>query len=373
MAPTQAAHTALRPLPGGFAALHGWAQDDHGAALDAFRRSARRHLTSPYKARALSGANWAERFTHACRAAWTDEALHDPRGFFERRFVPMRCETDGFVTAFFEPVVEARAAPDARFRHPLHAPPPDLVKLTAAHDRTGLSDPAMRFARAMPDGTVCDMPDRGAIRAGALEGKAPVLAWLDDPVSLFFIHVQGAARLRMGDGSERRVTFAAKTGHAYTSIARILCEREGIEPAAMTADVLAGRLRAMTEDERDALLARNRSYIFFSLSPACEEPGLGQVAAAGVPLTPLRSLAVDRTLHAFGTPFFVTVDDWPGRGARLARCLVAQDTGSAIVGPARGDVFVGTGTVAGTLAAVVRHPARLTALLPRDAAGEDAS
>lgn len=355
-----------------FETLDGWAADDHAAALRAFRRTARRHLDTPYRGRQCGGAEWAERFARAARTGLTPGAEADPRAFFERCFEAHRVRRDGFVTGFFEPCLPARAEAGGRFCHPLHGVPPDLVKLDDNAPRRHLDDPQARFARRLPDGRLVDHPDRAAIAAGALHPDTPVLAWLADPVDLFFVHVQGAARLDMGDGTMRRVSFAAKSGHPYTSLARTLCDAEGIDPAQMTADRLAERMRAMDEASLRALLAHNRSYIFFRTVADADGDGkdtggeaTGQTAAAGVPLTPLRSLAVDRTLHGFGTPVFLQVPRWPGASEPMRRLMVAQDTGSAIIGPARGDVFTGSGNKAGLLAGRVRHPATFTVFLPR--------
>ena len=192
-------------------------------------------------------------------------------------------------------------------------------------------------------------------------------------MDLFFVHIQGAARLVYDDGRRSRITYAAKTGHAFTPIGRILVERGEIDRAAVTMDTIRAWL-AEHPGEADALLWQNRSFIFFREAPV-GDPELGPIAAAKVPLSAGRSLAVDRLLHTFGTPVFVsapTLTHLDG-GAPFARLMLAQDTGSAIVGAARGDIFTGSGPAAGALAGSVKHAADFFLLLPLAAADRLAS
>lgn len=209
-------------------------------------------------------------------------------------------------------------------------------------------------------------PDRGAVMAGALDGQGLDLVYVRDWVEAFFIHVQGSARIRLEDGSTVRVTFDGKSGHPYFPVARVLVEKGLMSPAEATADVLKAWL-AEHPEEVAPTLSRNRSYIFFREAPV-PDPALGPVAAAGVPLTPGRSLAVDRRYHTFHSPVFVETV-LPGASAGEAipfrRLMIAQDTGSAILGPSRGDLFFGTGEAAFAQAARIRHPARFTLLVPR--------
>jgi membrane-bound lytic murein transglycosylase A len=200
-------------------------------------------------------------------------------------------------------------------------------------------------------------------------GRGLEIAWLEDKVDAFFIHVQGAARLRMTDGRPMRVTYAAKTGQRFTGPGRVLAELGEIPLEKVTMQSIRAWFGAHP-DRIDEILWRNRSYIFFREAPV-DDPALGPIAAAKVPLTPGRSVAVDRLLHTFGTPFFIdapTLTAFGGQGFR--RLMIAQDTGSAIVGPARGDLFAGSGDAAGEIAGVVRNRADFYALLPRGLVSE---
>jgi membrane-bound lytic murein transglycosylase A len=354
-------------VPVGYDDLEGWRDDDHGAAFAAFRLSAAAIAARPPRRRPLGpdGAELQPAAAAALAAGAVDGA--GARAFFETWFRPLAVRPsagDGFVTGYYEPEIDGSIEATSGYSVPLHARPADLVEIAPDDDRTGL-DPALTWARRGPDGRLGEHPDRGAVMAGALGPGAATVGHVADWIEAFFIHVQGSARLRLADGGVRRVTFDGKSGHPYFPIARVLVERGLATPAGATADVLRDFLRAHP-DEAAAVLARNRSYIFFRAVEGAD-PALGPVAAAGVQLTPGRSLAVDRTLHTFHVPVFVDADT-PGP-APFRRLMVAQDTGSAIVGPARGDIFFGSGEAGFSAAARVRHPARFTVLWPRRAPG----
>ena len=352
-----------------FGEIAGWARDDHDAAFRAFRRSALHAQRTPYRTGSLAVD------ASAFRDAFADAVQRDPmacggREFFERHFRPFAVEPDGdlagFVTGFYEPEVEASPVRTARFTVPLLGLPDDLVKVDDLNRPAGF-DPYFAFGRASGEGIV-EYFDRAAIEGGALGARAKPLAWLAGKVDAFFIHVQGAARLHFADGSVRRVTYAAKSGHPFTGPGRVLAELGEIPREQVTMQSIRAWF-AKNPARIDEILHKNRSYIFFREAPV-SDPALGPVAAAKVPLTAGRSMAVDRLLHTFATPVFIDAPTLPAfGGAPFARLMIAQDTGSAIVGPARGDLFAGSGAEAGEIAGVVRHPARFFALLPRSLVG----
>lgn len=350
----------------GFDDLPGWSHDDHDAALAAFARSAGRALQFPYRSGALgveAGA-FAPAFAEA---AGLPAFAGRGRQFFERHFSPFLVSAgDGFVTGFYEPQLAAAPVRSAAFQVPLLAPPGDLVKIDDGNRPAGF-DPGLAYGRATGSGIV-EYHDRAAIENGALGARARPLAWLAGKVDAFFVHVQGCARLAMPDGSVTRLTYAAKSGHPFTGPGKVLADLGEIAPGKVTMQAI----RAWFRDNParvDEILHRNRSYIFFR-EAAVDDPALGPVAAAKVPLTPGRSLAVDRLLHTFATPFFIDAPALAAFGAApFRRLMIAQDTGSAIIGPARGDLFAGCGDDAGAVAGVVRHPARFFALLPRSLSG----
>lgn len=346
-----------------FEDVPGWSRDDHAGAYAAFRRSASHVLTKPYRTGAL-GIEFSA-FSAAYADARASES-QDAKAFFERHFVPARIIPDdrpaGFVTGFYEPEVEASPVRTDRFAVPLLARPADLVDVDDASRPAGM-DPYLAFARKTPEGLV-EYFDRPAIERGALAGQGLEIAWLADPVDAFFVHVQGAARLLMTDGSQRRVTYAAKSGQRFTGPGGVLAELGEIPLEKVTMQSIRAWFKANPQRVNE-ILWRNRSYIFFR-EAAVEEPELGPIAAAKVPLTPGRSVAVDRLLHTFGTPFFIDAPTLTAfDGAPFRRLMIAQDTGSAITGPARGDLFAGSGFAAGEVAGVVRNPADFFALIPR--------
>ena len=343
--------------------LPGWANDDHQAAYAAFRRSAFHAPVKPYRSGAL-GVEF-EAFASAYSEA-RSEASPDVRGFFERHFVPARIgpagAESGFVTGFYEPEVEASPVRTTSFTVPLLSRPADLVDIDDANRPQGI-DPYFAFGRDTPAGLV-EYFDRQAIEQGALDGRNLEIAWLADPVDAFFTHVQGAARLRMTDGQLRRVTYAAKSGQRFSGPGKLLADLGEIPLEQVTMQTIRAWLAANPKRVNE-ILWQNRSYIFFREAPV-DDPTLGPIAAAKVPLTPGRSIAVDRMLHTFGTPFYI---DAPGLtafgGDGFRRLMIAQDTGSAIVGASRGDLFAGSGAAAGEIAGVVRNSAVFFALIPR--------
>lgn len=342
------------------------------AAFSAFRLCALRARHKPYR----TGALGAE--ASALIPAFAEARDNPPadrrraRLFFERHFTPALVLSEdgsdqGFVTGFYEPEVDASPIRTPDFTVPLLSRPPDLVDVGES-DRPQGFDPYLAFGRTTSSGTLAEYHDRPAIERGALAGAGLEIAWLADRVDAFFVHVQGAARLRMPDGTVRRVTYAAKSGQRFTGPGRVLAELGEIPPAEVTMQSIRAWFKA-NPGRVDEILWQNRSYIFFRDAPV-DDPALGPVAAAKVPLTPGRSLAVDRLIHTFGTPFFVDAPTLTAvDGNPFRRLMIAQDTGSAIVGPARGDLFCGSGDAAGDIAGVIRHKARFLALLPKASAG----
>jgi membrane-bound lytic murein transglycosylase A len=285
--------------------------------------------------------------------------------FFETHFRPYRIVQKGFVTGYFEPELSASRVRTAEFPVPLLRKPLGLEAVTD-HNRPKDWPADLSHGRRV-GGKLTEMPDRSAIMDGALDPEGLELVWLADPVDAFYVHVQGSAKLRLADGSAMRVGYAGKTGHPYTGIGRLLVTRGEGTPEDFTMSGLRSWLEAHPE-QVDALLRENRSYIFFR---EVEEisPDEGPVGAAGLPLTAGRSLAVDPAFLPYGALVFVGADlqDPDGSDGPFARLMVADDTGSAIRGPARGDIFVGSGDRAGALAGEIRHAADFTVLVPTGA------
>jgi membrane-bound lytic murein transglycosylase A len=350
-----------------WAGLPGWRNDDAlDAAFAAFRRSALQILGKPYRTGQLGLDFTAFAGAYEEARSIRTPAPAEARQFFEQHFMPFKVVPEngeaGFVTGFYEPEVDASPEKTRDFRYPLLSRPSDLVDVDDGNRPLGM-DPYFAFGRQTASGIV-EFHDRAAIDQGALAGSGLEIAWLADPVDVFFIHVQGAARLNMTDGTVKRVTYAAKSGHRFSGPGRKLADLGEIPLQDVTMQSIRQWFRHHPT-RIDEILWQNRSFIFFREAPV-DDPVLGPVAAARVPLTPGRSIAVDRQLHTFGTPLFITAPTMEAfDGKPFRRLMIAQDTGSAIVGPARGDLFAGSGFAAGEIAGVIRHPADFYALVPR--------
>ncbi|MDQ0457954.1 murein transglycosylase A [Rhizobium paknamense] len=357
--------------PVDFTALPGWGDDDPsslfrvmGDCLSYLKKA------KPYRAGSL-GLTAAD-LIPLLEAAEGEapKTNQDARRFFENHCQPFRIRRKdgeaGFVTAFYEPEVEVAAEPDEVFRFPFYRRPEDLIDLDDSNRPAGL-DSGYMFGRRV-DGRVEAYPDRQAIDQGFLEGRGLEIAWAKSKVDVFFIHVQGAARLIYRDGTVRRITYAAKAGHAFSGIGKLLLERLEIPLERMSMQAIREWL-ARHPEQVDEVLWHNRSYIFFREAEV-GDLSRGPVAAAKVPLLAGRSLAVDRLIHTFGFPFYIHSQSLTrlDQGASFARLMLALDTGSAIVGPARGDIFTGSGFEAGELAGAVRNAADFYILIPRQAA-----
>ena len=354
-------------LPVSFADLPGWADDDHLPAFEAFRRSALHVLTKSYRSGALGVTfdSFAQAYADSRETLPKDSS--EARCFFEKHFVPALVSPEddakhGFVTGFYEPMAEASPVRTEKFTVPLLARPDDLIDIDDANRPAGM-DSYLAYGRRT-DACLVEYFDRDAIEQGALAGRGLEIAWLATKVDAFFIHVQGAARLQMTDGSTKRLTYAAKSGQRFTGIGKVLADLGEIPLAKVSMQSIRAWL-AGNPGRVDEILRKNRSYIFFR-EAAVEDQALGPIAAAKVPLTPGRSVAVDRLLHTFGTPFYIDAPSLTAFGSSSFRQLmIAQDTGSAILGPARGDLFAGSGDAAGEIAGVVRNAADFYALLPK--------
>ena len=350
-----------------------WNQDDQAAAFAAFRRCAFQSLEKPYRTGSL-GVDFSA-FNPAYEAARNAVNL-DPSGarsFFENFFIPCfvgsEDETKGFVTGYYEPEVKASISKTDDYVYPLYRRPVDLIDIDD-NNRPESLDPYFAFARQIAgadhlDAEIKTYYDRREIDQGALAGRNLEIAYLQNKADAFFIHVQGSARLKFSDGEVKRVSYAAKSGHPFSAIGKILADRGEIPLADVTMQSIRAWLKN-NPDRADELLWNNQSYIFFR-EMAVNNPVDGPIGAAKVPLTEGRSMAVDRLLHTFGTPFYVSsdaltaIDDQP-----FHRLMIAQDTGSAIIGAARGDLFAGSGDDAGEIAGIIKHAADFYALIPRE-------
>ncbi len=351
-----------------FDQLPGWGEDRHGEALTAFRRSCAAFDRAPAEklvAPASIGGRVAD-WRGACRAADDVTADEDQaaRQFFEARFRPYALSDggrdQGLFTGYFEPELRGNWRQDADHRWPLYGRPGDLVSVDLGQFRDSLK--GQRVAGRLRGNKLVPFDSRADIEQGALDGKDLELLWVDDPVDAFFLHIQGSGRVRMADGDMVRVGYAATNGHPYLAIGRELIARGVMDREEVSMQSIGAWLRANPEAAWDVMW-RNRSFVFFRLLK-----GDGPVGAQGVPLTPGRSLAVDRRFVPLGAPVWIDTTDPLEAERPLRRLLVAQDTGGAIKGVVRGDVFWGFGKEAAERAGRMREEGRVYLLLPRELA-----
>jgi len=343
-----------------FPALPAWPDDDHLSAFRSFMR-----FCAPSSHSRGVKNDVPDAVCDAARALQESGRVSSAsaRKFFESNFTPYKFGPAGFVTGYFEPELSASRKRHGPFQHPLLRAPGGLTSVTSANRPRGW--PADLSHGRRTDAGLVPLPDRGQIMDGALAGETLELVWLKDPIDAFFVHVQGSARLRLDDGSIMRVGYAGKTGHPYSSIARILVRRGEGTPEELTMSGLRAWLEA-NPGQRDALFKENRSFIFFR-EIEINDPAAGPIGATGLPLISGRSLAIDPAYVPYGFPVFVTsqnLADFEEPDRKLARLMIADDTGSAIRGAARGDIFVGSGEAAGRIAGEIRHRAAMTLLVP---------
>ena len=350
--------------PVDFADLPGWREDDVAAARPALELSCRSRLRRPSDQPVGPGgvagrvADWRAACT-ALAALPPDDAVGFRR-FLEEHFAAWAVSDagnpEGLFTGYYEAQLNgAREASDVHAT-PLLARPDDLVTVDLGRFRDDWR--GQRVAGRVDDGQLVPYHDRAAIEAGALADRGLALVWVDDPVEAFFLHIQGSGRVALPDGGELRVGYAAQNGHPYYAIGRELLKRGHLESGKVNADSIKAWLRAHPA-LADEVMNTNRSYVFFR-----ELTGPGPIGAEGLPLTAGRSLAVDRSVMPLGAPVWIDTL-MPDAASPLRRLMVAQDTGGAIRGAVRGDVFFGHGTEAEGLASGMAERGRWFLLLPR--------
>lgn len=348
-----------------FADLAGWRDDRMAEALPALLKSCGRLNGATDMAWAGLAADW-QAFCAAARALRPgDDAGF--RALAERELRPVAIGNNGaaagLFTGYYEASLRGNRQRNARYAVPLYATPRDLVSVDLGQFRDTLK--GQRIAGRVVGNQLRPYDDRAAIDAGALAGKADVLLWVDDAADAFFLHVQGSGRVELPDGKVVRVGYAAANGHAYTAIGRTLIQRGALTAETVSMQSIRAWLSA-NPAEAAKVMQSNPSYVFFREIAA--GPDDGPLGAAGVPLTAGRSLAVDRAFLPLGLPLWLDAtrpaDAEGAPDTALRRMLVAQDTGGAIKGPVRGDVFWGHGPVAASVAGRMKHQGRTWLLLP---------
>ena len=339
-----------------FRDLPGWAVNDPRPALAAFRRSCQALKNKPDSDPMGSYGGTLADWRAPCAAAETT-LPSQARAFFERWFEPVAVTAgrlkEGRFTGYYEPEIKGSRSRFGAFQTPVYGKPDDLIQVDLGAFRPSLA--GERTAGRLDGNRLVPYASRAEIAAHGLK-HASVLFYTDDPIELFFLHIQGSGRVRFGDGSTARVAYAAQNGQPYTAIGKTLIAR-GVPKDGMSLQVIRAWLNAHPGDA-EAVINSDASYVFFTEEPVGDR-ALGAKGAQGMPLTPKASLAVDTRSHGLGTPFFVAGPN------PLGRLFVAQDIGGAIRGVVRGDVYFGFGSEAEAQAGTMNQPGRFYALLPK--------
>ncbi|MDO9460550.1 MAG: MltA domain-containing protein [Alphaproteobacteria bacterium] len=361
----------LKPVT--YADLPGWNRDSLKGFVGALHRSCRVFLAQKPdrpvgpKGRYGEAQDWAA----PCRQAAAlpeDISGAQIRDFLEREFLPLavrnRGRAQGKFTGYYEPELRGSLQRHGDFQVPLLRAPEDLVSVDL-----GQFSPqwrGQRIAGRVVGAKLKPLQDRGEISAGALASEKLELLYVDDPVDAFFLHIQGSGRVRLDDGRVIRLGYAGQNGRPYVAIGKTLVQSGALSLENVSMQSIRAWLEAHPA-ERDAVLDSNPSYIFFRMLQG-GDPELGPPGAQNVQLTPGRSLAVDADHHALGVPVWLDTIAPSGKNGEphpLQRLMVAQDTGGAIRGPVRGDVFWGFGGLAAATAGRMNSDGRMYVLLPR--------
>ena len=339
--PGSAPQQRVAMAPTSYNEIAGWAEDRHAEALAAFRRSCPRLTAGPDVRIATDGGEktitageWA-RICGAAAAVKPGDA-RGSRAFFEENFRPLIVQAPGKFTGYFEPELRGSKVPSRLFTVPVYRKPPDLT------DKPYLT--------------------RAEIDQGALKGKGLEILYVQDPVGLFEVQVQGSGRVQLAEGGTMTLGFDGSNNRPYTAIGAVLVEMGVMKKEDATWPAIRDWLKRNPQQARD-VMRRNERYIFFR-----DTKTSAPIGAEGVPLTAQRSMAVDPTITPYGTPVWIDtrrpVYRKPGATETYRHLMIAQDAGAAIKGPARGDVFYGNGTQAADWAGRMNSEGRAIVLVP---------
>jgi len=368
-AKTERGEVGLEPVS--FAELNGWQNGQQQEALATFLRSCEVILKQPDSApiRPENIGGKVRAWKEACQMALELEnpSQQAAQLFFEEYFTPLRLigeqGREGLFTGYYELALEGSLKKYPGYIHPIYGVPKDMVKVPL-----GQFDPRLEgttLVGKVDDTKVLPYPDRRIIETEGLGAGATPIAWAKDPIDLFFLHIQGSGVLMLPDGTSQRIGYAAKNGQPYVALGRLMVERGMLEDEEVSAQTIRAWLHDHPVQAR-SLMRENPSYIFFRLTGK-----EGPMGAQGVALTPERSLAVDRQYIPLGAPVWLdtTTPALPNKPTQsYRRLMIAQDTGSAIKGAVRGDIFWGAGEMAAQMAGHMQSKGQAVLLLPRTVA-----
>ena len=341
----------LRLTRSDFSALPGWRDARLEASLASFQRGCAILMPKP-DATPMGGAGYAG--TVADWRAVCGSAQGDPRTFFEKNFTVYAVDGDALFTGYYEPEIRGRRTRGGTFQTPVYGIPDDLVRV-----ELGAFNPKLRgeHISGRVDGhRLVPYATRAEINAKA--PPAPVLFYTDDPIAFFFLQIQGSGRALFENGNTMRIAYAGENGQPYTAIGRTLIADGALTREEVSLQTIRAWLAAHPAHAR-GVMETDKSYIFFQ-ERALGDPALGSAGSLGAALTPLASIAVDARIHALGAPFYVAADGPdPVHGL-----MIAEDTGGAIRGGPRADIFFGFGADAERRAGLMKAPGKLYLLLP---------
>jgi len=360
---TRSEDKKIRYHPLQFSHLEGWSNHDFKTGLDAFAKSCAA-LMPVGDGRDLSVGPFqrtAEDWKDACQKIL---AADDFQKALETYYRPIAIErggrSSGHFTGYYVPLLKGAAAPSEDYPVPLYSRPADLVDVNLGLFRKDLE--GKRISGRLTGRQLVPHADRAEIDAGALQDYGLELLWVSSAVDAFFLHIQGSGFVEMEDGQLIKVGYDGQNGHPYYAIGRSLIAAGEVAQEDMSLQAIAAWMME-NRDRAEALMQENKSYVFFRILE-----GDGVLGAQGVELTPERSLAVDWRLIPYGAPLWIETELPNGKDFR--QFMIAQDTGGAIRGAGRGDIFFGSGPGALALAGPINAKGRMIVLLPKDASGQ---
>ena len=369
--------------PAEFSALPGWGEDDFKDFAQGFARSCLRIMKNPEdKPFGVMSKEHRQVGTYGdwqslCKKFARIKNPADIKTYFEANFIPYQVSADdeslGTFTGYYEASLQGSRKKSERYNIPLHKRPKDLVMVNLGEFREELK--GTRIAGRVKAGQLKPYEAREEIVNGdwSHTDKGDVLLWVDDAVDAFFVQIQGSGLVEMDGGGLMRIGYDGQNGHPYYAIGRELVKREELVKEKVSMQAIRKWLEE-NPDQADKIMNTNKSYVFFR-----EIIGEGPLGAEGIPLTSLRSLAVDRTLFSYGTPLWLSIasQEVVEKEERtetiqirehipsMNRMMIAQETGGAITGPVRGDVFWGHGAMAESMAGIMNEKGKYWVMLPK--------
>ena len=361
----------LRAVP--YGQLDGWQSDDMRGSVRAFQRSCRAMVRRSDDRGVGPDARMGTigQWRGPCETALALDAdtlrKDDARAFFQSDFTPYLVgngkTSEGLFTGYYEPELRGNLTRDGKYQTAIYLKPDDMVSVDLGEFSDELK--GKKLVGRLSGSSLKPYYDRAEIEGGALSGRDLEMVWVDDAVDAFFLQIQGSGRVVLPDDSVLRIGYAATNGQAYYAIGRELIERGALTRETVSLQTIRKWLHD-NPDEADAVMNTNASFVFFQpLKTDPDDPDAGPLGSQGVALEPGRSLAVDRRFHAMGVPVWLETSDPMNADRTFHRLMVAQDTGGAIRGPVRGDIFFGPGEDAALFAGHMNRTGQKFILLPK--------